>query len=123
MDIRFFRHISPAPGDPEPQWPQWPADVEPTFSLVALQRDADPDALEHDGYDYLGGYGDAAAMDAWAAEQGVDVIGTDELPNPLAFYPPPFSDAPERIRARWPDGTFRADDPATPDINEAWTTP
>lgn len=121
MDIRFFRHLSPEPGGPEPHWPQW-EDQEPTFTLIALHRSADPDAGEHDGHDYLGAYGDAAAMEAWAAEQGVEVIGTDELPSPPAFYPPPFSDAPTRVRARWPDGTFRADDPETPE-NEAWTTP
>ena len=27
---------------------------------------------------------------------------------------------PEPIRARNEDGTFRADDPATPDVDEAW---
>lgn len=121
MDIRFFRYASPPPGSPEPQWPQVPIDEAPAFVLIALDRSADPDANEHHGFDYLGGYGDAAAMEAWAAEQGVDVIGTDELPSPPAFYPPPFSEAPTRVRARWPDGTFRADDPETPE-NEAWTT-
>jgi hypothetical protein len=25
-----------------------------------------------------------------------------------------------RVRARNPDGTYRADDPSTPEINEAW---
>jgi hypothetical protein len=25
-----------------------------------------------------------------------------------------------RVRARNPDGTFKADDPSTPDVNEAW---
>lgn len=90
--------------------------------LVALHRDADPDAIEHLGYDYIGGYGDAAAMEAWAASQGMDVIGTDELPSPPSFYPAPFQSGPTPVRARWPDGTFRADDPETPE-NEAWTKP
>lgn len=27
---------------------------------------------------------------------------------------------PDPIRARNEDGTFRADDPATPDVDEAW---
>jgi hypothetical protein len=123
MDIRFFRYPSPASGDPEPQWPQWMMDEEPAFALVALHRSSDPDASEHDGNDYLGGYGDAAAMETWADEQGVDMIGTDELPKPPAFYPAPFATAPVRIRARWPDGRYRGDDPETPDINEAWVTP
>lgn len=26
----------------------------------------------------------------------------------------------ERVRAREADGTFQADDPATPEVNEAW---
>ena len=31
--------------------------------------------------------------------------------------------AAELVRARNPDGSFIADDPTTPDINEAWVTP
>jgi hypothetical protein len=93
MDFRFFRYLSPAPGGPEPQWPQRDADEEPASALVALHRSADPGASSHDGYDYLGGYGDGAAMDAWAAEQGVEVISSDELPSPPSFYPAPFSEA------------------------------
>ncbi len=27
---------------------------------------------------------------------------------------------PEPVRARNPDGTFMADDPTTPDVDEAW---
>ncbi len=27
---------------------------------------------------------------------------------------------PEPVRARNADGTYRADDPSTPDVNEAW---
>jgi hypothetical protein len=30
--------------------------------------------------------------------------------------------APEPVRARNADGTFMADDPATPDVDEAWVT-
>lgn len=30
--------------------------------------------------------------------------------------------APGRVRARNTDGTFRADDPSTPDVDEAWAT-
>ena len=26
----------------------------------------------------------------------------------------------EKVRARNPDGTLKADDPSTPDVNEAW---
>ena len=28
--------------------------------------------------------------------------------------------APKRRRARKPDGTYKGDNPATPDVNEAW---
>lgn len=116
MDFRFFRYPSPDPGGAEPEWPQSDA-----FTMVALHRSADPDAVSHDNNDYLGGYGDATAMEAWADEQGVEMIGIDELPKHPAFYPPPFPATPNRVRARWPDGTFRQDDPTTPE-NEAWIT-
>ena len=93
MDIRYFRYPSPRPGEPEPQWPQFP-NQEPGFTLVALHRSADPDAGSHDGYDYIGGYGDADAMEAWAVQEEVEIIGSHELPSPPAFYPPPFTTSP-----------------------------
>ena len=86
MHIQFLRHPSLPPGAPEPQWPQ--GDL---FTLVALQRDADPDATEHTGYDYLGAYGDQSAIEEWAEDQNIELVGAELLPNPVSFYPTPFN--------------------------------
>lgn len=49
--------------------------------------------------------------------------------NPVTIKGLPWSDGgpvvvqPEPVRARNADGTFKADDPATPDANEAWVQP
>ena len=37
----------------------------------------------------------------------------------IPYTPPP---QPAPVRAREPDGQFKADDPATPEVNEAWDT-
>jgi hypothetical protein len=91
MDFRFFK------ADPEPtanvQWPAIDPGTEPTFTLVALQRDADPDSNTHDGFDYFGAYGVGDDIDAWAAGQPVTAITKAELPNPVTFYPAPFNEA------------------------------
>lgn len=91
MDFRFYK------ADPEPgtnvQWPQQELDTEPTFTLVALQRDADPDSNTHDGFDYFGAYGVGVDIDAWADGQPVTAITKDQLPNPVTFYPAPFNEA------------------------------
>lgn len=91
MDFRFYK------AEPEPtalvQFPSFWMDVEPTFTVVALQRDADPDANTHDGFDYFGAYGDGTDIDTWSADQPVTTITKDQLPNPVAFYPAPFNEA------------------------------
>lgn len=92
MDFRFYK------ASPEPtanvQWPDAPPEgEEPSFVLVALERNSDPDARVHDGSDYYGAYGDAAAMDAWAAGQPVSAIAPAEFPLPLSTYPAPFNEA------------------------------
>lgn len=45
--------------------------------------------------------------------------------EPLVPEPPPATaePEPESERARNEDGTFVADDPATPDVDEAWQSP
>ena len=45
--------------------------------------------------------------------------------QPLPFVPPldEPARASKRTRARNQDGEFRADDPATPDVNEAFVAP
>lgn len=92
MDFRFFK------AQPEPQanvqFPVQPLDDEnPDFAVIALERTNDPDANNHTGFDYFGGYGDGAAIDAWAAGQPVTAVAKAELPNPLTFYPAPFNEA------------------------------
>lgn len=91
MDIQFFKAA------PEPvanvQWPQQIPGVEPTFVLVTLQRDADPDANTHDGFDYFGAYGEGADIEAWSDGQPVTAITKGQLPSPVTFYPAPFNEA------------------------------
>ncbi len=91
MDFRFFK------AEPEPtanvQWPPNEPGVEPLFTLVALQRDADPDANTHTGFDYFGAYGDAFEIDNWASMQPVTPIDKNDLPDPVTFYPAPFNEA------------------------------
>lgn len=38
------------------------------------------------------------------------------------WWPADCVEPAERIRARNPDGTYRADDPTTPDVDEAWVS-
>lgn len=70
--------------------------------------------------------GDSRAfLSAWqqARDLGLATSEQAELLQQLAVahdLPPEFCAAINRVRARNPDGTYRADDPATPDVNEAW---
>jgi len=89
MDFRFYK----APPEAPLEWPQHPMDAEPDFVLVALERTNDPDANNHTGFDYFGAYGDGALIDAWAAEQVLEGVAKDDLPNPITFYPNPFNEA------------------------------
>ncbi len=91
MDFRFYK-ADPAPGT-NVQWPEQDFDVEPTFILVALQRDADPDTKTHDGFDYFGAYGVGGDIDAWANGQPVTAITNNQLPKSVTFYPAPFNEA------------------------------
>ena len=48
----------------------------------------------------------------------------ESLPSDWVFPPEPLLEEPaEPQRARDADGKFIADDPTTPDVNEAWTQP
>lgn len=89
MDFRFYK----APPEAPLEWPQHPMDAEPDFVLVALERTNDPDANNHTGFDYFGAYGDGALIDAWAAEQVLESVAKDDLPNLITFYPNPFNKA------------------------------
>lgn len=89
MDFRFYK----APPEAPLEWPQHPMDAEPDFVLVALERTNDPDANNHTGFDFFGAYGDGALIDAWAAEQVLEGVAKDDLPNSITFYPSPFDEA------------------------------
>tara|TARA_Y100000034_G_scaffold128560_1_gene183419 strand:+ start:371 stop:799 length:429 start_codon:yes stop_codon:yes gene_type:complete len=59
----------------------------------------------------------------------VQTEGAEEAPSPepapvpVAAPPPAPEPEPELVRARHDDGQFVADDPATPDVDEAWEEP
>lgn len=89
MDIRFFNAVPQA----NVQFPATSMDDEPDFVLIALERTNDPDANNHTGFDFFGAYGSGTAIDAWAAGQPVTAVAKAALPNPLTFYPAPFSEA------------------------------
>lgn len=128
MEIRFFKslpeHQGPAVQPPDPS--TYPV------SVVCLERDADPDANNHTGYDYWGVYGGSLeGIIAWENKNSgvVTHIEYSDLPGPVTFYPEPFSNVTRNssdgsvtyyIRSRDEQGRFIADDPSTPDVNEAW---
>lgn len=89
MTISFFK------ADPTAnvQWPQSNPGEEPTLLVVALQRDADPDATNRDGFDYFGASGATAAITAWAGSQPLTAVAKTALPKPPTFFPAPFSEA------------------------------
>jgi hypothetical protein len=96
-EIKFYRSA------PEPQCCVQPApqllDAEdtPAFTLVCLERTNDPDSNNHTGYDYWGVYftpGEAEeALGQWLGLHGPELeeINVAALPNPITFYPEPFS--------------------------------
>jgi hypothetical protein len=126
MQIRLYCAL-PEHSGPAVQPPDSDESGNPTITVVCLERDSDPDANNHTGYDYWGAYGDdTEALDAWetANSDALTPIDYTELPDPVTFYPSPFSGgtgATVLVRARNENGWFIPDDPATPDVNEAWT--
>lgn len=123
MQIRLYRALPEHSGSSV----QPPSSDELGVTVVCLERDADPDANNHTGYDYWGAYADSnEPLDVWegANADTLQPIDYTELPNPVTFYPSPFSGgtgATVLVRARDEEGRFVSDDPATPDVNEAWT--
>ena len=90
MDFRFYK----AAPDANVQWPASTPGQEPDFVLVALENGLDPDANNNTGFSFYGAYGDDGALiDAWAADQPVEAIGKNDLPDPITFYPEPFNEA------------------------------
>ena len=125
MEIRLYKAL-PEDQGPSVQPPSSDEDGNPVIGVTCLERNADPDANNHTGSDYWGAYGDLGEdLDSWEdANTGtLTRIDYTELPNPVTFYPAPFSSegVTTYIRARDDSGRFVADDPATPDFDEAWT--
>lgn len=123
MEIRLYKALPEHLG-PAVQPPSSDEDGNPLITHICLERDADPDANNHTGYDFWGAYAeDSASLDEWETNntESLTRIEYEELPNPVTHYPSPFSDNPIPVRARDEFGRFVADDPATPDLNEAWT--
>ena len=50
----------------------------------------------------------------------LEILSTPEWTAPIESIEP-ASEEPVMVRARDEDGRFIADDPSTPDVNEAWT--
>ena len=89
MDLLYYKALP----DANVQWPQPEPGAKSTFSLVALERTNDPDANNHDGFDYFGAYGASADIGAWANDQPLTSITKEQLPSPVTFYPSPFPEA------------------------------
>jgi hypothetical protein len=89
MDFRFFKALPEA----NVQWPAFPPDQDPPFTLIALERTNDPDANNHTGFDYFGAYGEGGVIAEWAASQPAEEVAKEELPSPITFYPAPFNEA------------------------------
>lgn len=89
MSILFFK------ADPSAnvQWPVVDMDATPSFTVVALHNDLDPDASVHDGFSYIGAYGVEADIKNWASTQPITAISKAALPDPASFFPAPFNEA------------------------------
>jgi hypothetical protein len=89
MDYRFFKS-APNAGV---AWPSFDPESEPAFVFIVLERSLDPDANNHTGSDYYGAYGDGTLIDQWASGQPLQPISKASLPNPVTYYPEPFTEA------------------------------
>lgn len=120
MQVKFYRalpeHLRPAVQPPDSD-----ESGQQTVVVVCLERSDDPDANNHTGYDYWGVYAEEGdSIDSWEAKN-VDVLEAieySELPDPVTFYPEPFSSITSGdsnttyyVRARDESGRFIADDP------------
>ena len=66
---------------------------DPDLVLIGLENTLDLDALNHNGFNYYGAYGDGSTIDTWSSAQPLEVISKDELPDPITFFPAPFNQA------------------------------
>lgn len=123
METRLYRSLPEHLG-PAVQPPDTDESGKPSVTAVCLERTLDPDANNHTGYDYWGAYADDPYfLDEWEQKNTNSLIRIEysELPNPVTFYPYPFSQSNLLfVRARDNQGRFIPDDPSTPDVNEAW---
>lgn len=86
--------------------------------VIGLQR-----ASEGDSVVFLNSWGAAKGMTLISNKliESVQALGS-EYDLPQEFVAALGDPEPELIRARNPDGTFIADDPTTPNNDEAWVT-
>lgn len=116
MYTRYYRALPEDQGLPV-QPPESDEFGNPLISTICLERNNDPDANNHTGYDYWVSHSNSIELlNSWSEKNtGVlEEISYEELPNPVTFFPHFW------VRARDEEGKFIADDPSTPDINEAW---
>lgn len=122
MEIRYYK-VLPEHLGPAVQPPDSDEEGNPLITVVCLERTEDTDANNHTGYDYWGAYAEESSLlDDWEESNSILVrISYTELPNPVTSFPYPFYETSHSpIRARDDQGRYIADDPATPDVNEAW---
>lgn len=48
------------------------------------------------------------------------LLSPPDAPPPIELQQEPLPVKPAKRRAKNPDGKFKADDPATPEVDEAW---
>lgn len=115
------------PTPPSPQWSAFAEALEASPLVVSLYNSA-PNLLCHkltgsllramEGHPeaFSSAWLQARQLGLLSPELAAEVLSLSETCN----LPLEFISSLQPRRARNPDGTFRADDPATPDVNEAW---
>lgn len=121
MQIRLYKALPEHLGSAV-QPPDCDETGQPLLTTVCLERDSDPHANNHTGYDFWGASAETDDLFKGWEEKNQEVlipIDYSKLPNPVTFYPEIVS-GKVKVRARDETGKFISDDPYTPDINEAW---
>lgn len=89
MTVQFFK--APPESETPVAWPQSAEGGDVAFVLLPLDRAADPDG-NAGGFDWYAAIGDQAAIEDWAADQPVEFVLAEALPNPLANRPAELAD-------------------------------
>lgn len=100
LDVQFQRELEKGSN----------ANVDPIVSQKQQLRDAPSDSR----------------IDAASTPEELKLLWPTDLLGESPYRPLPTPEPPKvttRVRARNEDGTFKSDDPSTPDVNEAWETP